>query len=300
VPDPNEKSWWDRVQIVGKALSPILLALLGYAISRDLNGVQARNSDNQLYSQLMATREQADTALRQSMFESVLKMFLESRPGGSERDILNLELLADNFHETLNLKSLFLHLQRQIKGGTNAESNEALESRLIDLAKRVSEQELRVLKESGAVASIDFNLDRSAFDPIDGSVSVDGHEELHEPGLSVTAKFARHYSVQLLKVFKEEKELRLRLMVDAPEGSGPREMSTVIRAGYFDFPMVENIRLSHGQRCAVVVEELSDAIARISVAFFPGSRASLKERPYYDEILDELLHTREGMKEHRQ
>src|SRR6266852_1540737 len=100
---------WEKADIVLKALLPLVLAGIGLLISMTLNDVQARQSkalddiqqresDARLYTELMTKREEADTSLRRSMFESVLKTFLESRPGGSDRDILNLELLAYNFH----------------------------------------------------------------------------------------------------------------------------------------------------------------------------------------------------------
>jgi hypothetical protein len=57
---------------------------------------------------------------------------------------------------------------------------------------------------------------------------------------------------------------------------------------FFDFPVIDNIRLSHDQRCAVVLNDFEDESADISILEFPGSRAGLKEKPYFDEILHSL------------
>ena len=64
--------------------------------------------------------------------------------------------------------------------------------------------------------------------------------------------------------------------------------------GFFDFPMIDNTRLSHDQRCAVVLTDFykpdsTNPIANITLLAFPGSHASLKEKPYYEEIVHHLL-----------
>jgi len=58
---------------------------------------------------------------------------------------------------------------------------------------------------------------------------------------------------------------------------------------YFDFPMIDNTRLVGGQRCAVVLNNMSDQSADITLVLFPGTYASLKERPYFDEVIQSVL-----------
>jgi hypothetical protein len=53
--------------------------------------------------------------------------------------------------------------------------------------------------------------------------------------------------------------------------------------------MIDNIRLSYGQRCAVVLNNFSDQSADLTVVLFPGEYASLKERPYYNEVIENVL-----------
>jgi len=57
---------------------------------------------------------------------------------------------------------------------------------------------------------------------------------------------------------------------------------------YYDFPMIDNTRLSNDQRAAVVVNQINDAGADLTVVYFPGSYASLKEKVSYDEVVDKL------------
>jgi hypothetical protein len=300
---PAGKSVWEIIDIVSKASMPVVLAFTGFYFTRTLNEIQARDSDSRLYTQLMTQREDADTGLRRGMFESALKTFLETRPRTPERHLLNLELLSFNFHETLSLKALFIDVQREIQksNGTDKEKEE-LHARLRDLAIRISEKQIGVLREAGAVAHVSFNLDEKTWDPINGFASLDSHVA----GTDVTGADRRRYSIQLLALDTLRNQIRVNLQVYGPEHAVTKTPKNAAEfhnwyfyAGFFDFPMIENFRLSHGQRCAVVLTELSEGVARLSLVFFPGSRASLKEKPYYDEVLDELLHTQHSLQSQR-
>jgi hypothetical protein len=55
--------------------------------------------------------------------------------------------------------------------------------------------------------------------------------------------------------------------------------------------MIDNTRLSNDQRVAIVLTDLNSAGASLSLVYFPGSRASLREKPYYEEILQKLTDT---------
>jgi len=81
----------------------------------------------------------------------------------------------------------------------------------------------------------------------------------------------------------------------------PRQ--TEFMVNYFEFPMIDNTRLQNDMRLAVVLNSmvsedrlsntahLTDKITRIElkVIYFPGSRSSLKEKPYFDDIVSKLL-----------
>ena len=73
-----------------------------------------------------------------------------------------------------------------------------------------------------------------------------------------------------------------------PELGRQTKMAT-FSVGYFDFPMIDNTRLTGGQRCAVVLNNISDQSADITLVLFPGSYASLKEKPYYNEVIESVL-----------
>ena len=56
------------------------------------------------------------------MFTSIIDTFLKPQAPSLDVRILNLELLAYNFHESLNLKPLFFDVDRQIRQTTDARS----------------------------------------------------------------------------------------------------------------------------------------------------------------------------------
>src|SRR2546422_9558330 len=114
----GQRDSWEKASIVlqpvGGLLTALALAVVGYMGSRFLERQQASDSNVRLYSELMSKREEAETGLREAMFASIIQSFLKPESTALESRLVNLELLAYNFHESLELKPLFLHLKRQI------------------------------------------------------------------------------------------------------------------------------------------------------------------------------------------
>ena len=56
--------------------------------------------------------------------------------------------------------------------------------------------------------------------------------------------------------------------------------------------MIDNTRISHSQRVGIALTRWNEGnSAEIKLVYFPGSRASLKEKPYYDEVIEQLKRT---------
>ena len=53
--------------------------------------------------------------------------------------------------------------------------------------------------------------------------------------------------------------------------------------------MIDNTHLSLSERCSLVVTKFGDDSIELALAYFQASRASLKDKPYYDEVLHDLL-----------
>src|SRR5438128_4039745 len=116
--ETKEKDYWDKVDVVLRPINGVLtalaVALLGYYTSSILRQSELRETNERVYTELMSSREQAESGLRKDMFLSIIQTFLRTDSAGLEAKMLNLELLAYNFHESLNLKPLFAHMDRQV------------------------------------------------------------------------------------------------------------------------------------------------------------------------------------------
>ena len=66
----------------------------------------------------MTRREESEATLRKEMFQSIIGSFFEIQSASLETRLLKMELLAQNFHEALNLTPLFKHLRREIAVGS--------------------------------------------------------------------------------------------------------------------------------------------------------------------------------------
>jgi hypothetical protein len=83
--------------------------------------------------------------------------------------------------------------------------------------------------------------------------------------------------------------LEIRTPKDSPKEVETNRAEFWLR--FFDFPMIDNTRISHNQRCAIVLTAFGEASADITAVYFPGSYASLKDKPYYEEAIQNLLKT---------
>ena len=283
--DTAEKDWWDKAAIilhpVGGLLAALAVAGLGFFGSQFLEKRQAEETRARFYSELISKREEADSALRKDMFMSIIQSFLKPESTSIEDRILKLELLAYNFHESLNLKPLFTQLDTDISRSIAPGKGDQMD-RLEKIAREVARKEMVVLE--GVGKSFERTVD---FDDVSKSP---GGLALDPARLSLNA-IDREFAVVVKKIDVNRKEMQIRLEVRTPRGSsGDYDTDEAeFWSGFFDFPMIDHTRLSHDQRCAVVVRNFGKSSARIALVDFPGSYASLKEKPYIQEMIKDLL-----------
>lgn len=296
---PKERDRWDKLDIIlkpmGGLFTGLAIALVGFLGSQYLGQREAAETNVRLYAQLMTSREAADTALRQNMFNYIIGTFLTPTSAGEqqfEQKVLNLELLAYNFHEALDLAPLFKHVNRKIPN-SNPTKAEQYRDRIERVAAEVTSKQIATLEEVGGKldGAIDFeelDANPAGIDVIDGELTLrpGGTEE------SDATFHKRHFKVRALRPDPDRREIRVQLEVMTPTKDDTEVVHSVFWLGFFDFPIIDNTRLSHGQRCAVVLRKFQQSSAEITLVYFPGSRASLKEKPYYDEVIQDLLRTR--------
>src|SRR5512143_1254424 len=165
------KDRWDKIHIVlgpvGGLLTALAVVWIGFLTNRHLTLRQDADAKERLYSELISRREDSESALRKDMFASIITSFLsrsESRSAGSKEEIeakvLNLELLSYNFHESLNLTPLFLHLVRAIsEAPLTRETRLQFLDRLKRMAAEINRREGDLLESAGESREWDVNLD---------------------------------------------------------------------------------------------------------------------------------------------
>ncbi|MGZ8843469.1 MAG: hypothetical protein ACXW18_07390 [Pyrinomonadaceae bacterium] len=296
-----QKSGWDKLDVILKPLGGLLTALavtgVGLYGSRILDRRQAADTNARLYAQIMSQREDAETSLRKDMFNSIIGSFLKPKSAGYAEQILNLELLAHNFHEALDLAPLFKSVYAEVSKSNKGDKDDYLR-RLDEAADEVKSKQIAALEDSGGKLDASINLDDlennlEGMTLLDGTLNLPAARENTDPALLKT-----NFKVEGLFVDKIKRRIRVKLEVKTPKNNGgggkEEEFDTTFSVFWispFDFPMIDNTRLPHGQRCAIVLRKMGNPTAQLTLVYFPGSRASLKEKPFFDEAMSELLST---------
>jgi len=300
----------------GGLFTGLAIAFVGYITSSSLERWKTKEAHTQLYAELMGKREEAESALRKDMFTSIITSFLKTEKSDSktpltlteeqeltiiEEKVLNLELLVSNFHESLNLKPLFIHLKKliyaNVKDKEDKDRKQEFIERINKIAKEITRKQMLVLEGAGKSFSKQIVFDKFYNNREKNEVyPLYPNETLKVKGIE------RIFRIVVLAIDKTKQEIKVRLEV-ITESKLDEEEDTYIACeftvGFFDFPMIDNTRLSHDQRCAVVLTDFykpdsANPIANIMIFAFPGSHASLKEKPYYEEIVHNLLNARKN------
>jgi hypothetical protein len=291
----RKRDTWEKVEIILRPLGGLFAAgaitMFGFITSSALNRRQAIDTNTRLYSELMSRREESESALRKDMCVSIINSFVNPSDTRIGASILNLEMLAYNFHESLNLKPLFEEMRRrvvearkEVRTESDREENEAYLERLESMAREIVRRQMIVLE--GVGKRFDRTIDLTG-DPIGTTL---------EPATLTLDSVPTTFAIDILDVDRESREIRIALNIETPDPEQGRETKVAtFGVSYFDFPMIDNTRLVGGQRCSVVLNNMSDQSADVTLVLFPGTYASLKEKPYYDEVIQSVLSANKQM-----
>ena len=286
--ETKQRDFWDKLTIIlqplGGLFTAIAITIIGFVTSSYLERQQSMDANTRLYSELMSNREQSESALRKDMFVSIIGTFLRPQESTIGAAVLNLELLAYNFHESLNLKPLFTDLRQSIderlKYETRPDSLDrytAYQRRLERVAREITKKQMVVLEGVGVKK--------------DWSVNLEGEFEgaTLEPAELMLDSVQTTLVVDVVDVDREAKELRLDVTIRSHSGTGdPVSKNVSFSVGFYDFPMIDNTRLPNGQRFGITMSNFSEMGAELTVVLFPGAYASLKEKPYYGEVIESI------------
>jgi len=299
------KDRWDKIDILlkpmGGLFTGIALASVGFFTTNMLEKQQAEETsrlaqqrveetNRRLYTEIMSSREKADSDLRKEMLNSIIKAFLDEKDKKKlDEKVLALELLAYNFHDVIDLSPLFKHVARKVEESKLGDKKkESLNSQLERVAGEVIAKQLASLGDGGILVPLRINFKQ---------VTEEGLQELDERLYPIRvdqpdSPEQRYILVEALQVFPNEREVRVRLDIGDPNNRFEPEVDIAFKVGFFDFPMIDNTRVSHSQRVGIALTRWNEGnSAEVKLVYFPGSRASLKEKPYYDEVIEQLKRT---------
>jgi hypothetical protein len=312
---PKPKDRWDKADVILKFVGGLLTAAviggLGWWGSGILENQRISDAKTRLYTELMSKREESENSLRKDMFVKIIDSFLKTDQTKGKQDleakVLELELLAYNFHESLNLKPIFIHLRKQID--SNLKDGKDYLDRLEKVAGEIIEKQMQVLEEAArARGKRELEIDLS------GVPQTGKHEKpLHLKDIDLELVDAnnrliyRNVEISVLEADQKRNEIKVRVEIrtslenvqveeGATNSTSPKSTATFIQpinkelsVGFFDFPFIDNIRLSNDQRLALVLKDFpEEQKAVITVVLFPGSHASLREKPFFQEIIQKL------------
>jgi hypothetical protein len=157
--------------------------------------------------------------------------------------------------------------------------------RLERVAREIARKQVIVLE--GVGKKFDRSIDLSA-DPSGESL---------EPATLTLDSLQATFGIDIVSVDRANKEVEVALSVETPDARLGRQTKTAnFTVSYFDFPMIDNTRLTGGDRCAIVLNGFSNYSADLTIVLFPGAYASLKEKPYYSEVIESIREENARMK----
>ena len=285
-PEKKQRDRWDKLQIMLAALMPLALFGLGFIANLALQQDQRRRA----YVELMSRREEAESNLRKDMFGKVIEQFIGTGKGDLDTRILNLELLAYNFHESIDLEPLLR--QVYVQAWSDVHSNAVQRKRLQKLAQDIATRELDALRESGCIREgyVDFDtLQRQ-------NIALKVIQDSCPAGAGMHSKWFRVDVMTNPEItdLRRQTEVDVVLSVRPQEKAMQSEKRLSFTVSPFDFPMIDNVRLEDRSRVSLVMSRVDDGGVTLSLVYFPGSRTSLKDRPFHDEVLRTLEETPQG------
>lgn len=290
----KEKDFWDKANIIlgpiATLMTAVTIALVSYMASDYLNRNQENEAKTRLYTELMSRREESESALRKDMFTSIINSILA---GSSEMDekILQLELLAYNFHESLNLTPLFTYLDRK----NNAETKDLTlrfnyNERLYNMSREVTNKQIASLEGVSTTEKFVYSYDTTNNEIMSTTFNCTFQDSVVYGDDCDSIQHIVRLTILGMDTLRRSINVRLNVCTRLPDRED-KCANPAFTIDFFEFPMIDNTRLINDKRISVVLRDF-DTISKfveIDVIFFPGTHSSLKERPYYDDIVAKLL-----------
>lgn len=273
------------------------------------------------------------------MFKEILSGFFENIDEKNINDslskkILKLEMLSLNFGDSLSLGPMFKEISSDIERLLEANSDKirdwkniasAYQKRLRSLAKRVASTQFTTLYPRGVNISLP-EIQTSIIEiPENGRPTTNWPFTLNDVSKMSDEQIKDHtvehdgvkriFQMQFRNADHMSQSVQVKLYIfefitktftdDYGEEQTYETMEKVadmeFTLDFFNFPLIDNSRLSHNQRFALVLEEYDINTIKVAGVIFPGLYASQRDKPFLNEAIQELksqTNSNEVVKQH--
>ena len=275
---------------------PAALGLVAHQYQQSQAERQIADARLRLYTELLSKREEADTAVRRGIFDKVLERYLAPGDQGLQSKLVALELLATNFHDSLDLSPLFWQFGREVERAPKNERT-TLSHELTRIADGVKDRQVSALElGSGAQgqASKLAELRLGALTTEDGKPDIDADFSFPDPDPFAPRGRTLTRHLKLWITAHDAPRRRVWAIVDARANPGEKDQRWVFWIDTFDFPMVNFTRVSRSERFTVVLQEYEpeSVRAKARLIYFPSARVGAKDKPFIDDVISDLVHER--------
>ena len=326
-PEATKKSGkdiWDKAEILSRPIQATVTALaiaaIGYFGQNTLTTLNSQEQNSRLYTELLSKREEAESALRKDMFNTILGGFFDKDKVGTQdmsKRILKLEMLALNFGDSLSLGPLFSELSRDIETQLSANKKDSnwritaapYQKRLRSLARRVAGAQIAALSQRGINIPVEIpisKLETKKTDPDDwvynwpADIVNDLPGDTHDINIFTLEDKTYRVTMHFRRMDKQRKSIEAGLVIDSLDTNNPASSHTEMNftLDYFNFPLIDNTSLPDNQRIALVLEKFSQTKVAVRAILFPGVYASQHDKPFLNEAIQQLDKQRTQQNEH--
>lgn len=290
---PKSKDIWDILDVVSKALIPVVLFFGGWAVNNRLTAISQRQTNIRTALELQNGRESTETVLRGSMFTKILEKYSKS---GKNEDVgtqlLYLELLVENFNQSLDLTPMIKEVKRNILAQNASDEKTKMLARLSALLTSAKSKQLAAISTDGAIKRFTLSEgDRSSINVV---------LQYCERGAPVPIRVPLRVSIT------ESNSAETSANVEVTRfkrigGSLSKEISEV-SVEPSDLPLIDNMRIGPGIRLSLLPfapkrssegRAFNSNSVGITLMAFPDEMASLKDRPFISDYLESLRQDKE-------
>ena len=243
-----------------------------------------RENQFRLYTELLSKREDADMAVRQGIFNKVFDKYLPPDAKDIETRLVGLELMASNFHESVDIGPLFRQLDRELGLEGDSARQQFGRKELERIAEAAKSRQIEGLELAGIKRDFTVYLDE-----LGGDKKQKLHIEERLPRLMGDP--GNGLPMRTLDIDATGIDLaHRRLQVQLSYVQRDQERQVLIWASLYDLPLMTFTRISDDERVAVALRKLDTdtQTAEITVLYYPSSRSGIQDKPYIDDVLSRL------------